>query len=95
VSNPSSLIVDTSHDEEFARKLFSDFNRDIFGPLGDCKIIIIDDSDDDEAQEETDGIEPTTIPASVADALAGAKVDNSDDQEADGGDDSGRSDDNP
>jgi hypothetical protein len=99
VSGPSSLIVDTSHDEEFAKKLFNDLNRDILGPLGDGKIIIIDGSDDDEAQEETDGIKPTAIPASVADALAGAKVDNSDDQEsdqeADGGDDSGRSDDNP
>jgi hypothetical protein len=95
VGSPSSLIVDTSHDEEFARKFFSDLNRDILGPPGDGKIIIIDDSGDDEAQEETDGIEPTAIPASVADALAGAKVDNSDDQEADGGDDSGRSDDNP
>jgi hypothetical protein len=51
VSDPSSL-VDTSHDEEFARELFGDLNRDIIGPPGDGKIIIIDDSDaDDEAQE--------------------------------------------
>jgi hypothetical protein len=51
VSDPSSL-VDTSHDEEFARELFDDLNRDIIGPPGDGKIIIIDDSDaDDEAQE--------------------------------------------
>jgi hypothetical protein len=56
VSGPSSLVVDTSRNEEFARKLFGDLNRDILRPLGDGKIIIIDDSDDsddnDEAQEE-------------------------------------------
>jgi hypothetical protein len=101
VSRSSSLVVDTSRDEEFARKLFGDLNHDILGPPGDGKIIIIDDSDDDdEAQEEgTAGIEPTAVPASAADAPAGARVDNSDDQgsdqEADGGDNSGHSADKP
>jgi hypothetical protein len=95
VSSPSSLVVDTSRNEKFARKLFDDLNRDILGPPGDGKIIIIGDSnDDDEVQEEgTAGIEPTTVPASAADAPAGARVDNSDDQEsdqeADGGDNNG------
>jgi hypothetical protein len=60
VSDPSSLVVDTSRDEEFARKLFGDLNRHILGPPGDGKIIIINDSDDDDdAQEEgTAGIDP-------------------------------------
>jgi hypothetical protein len=48
VSGPSLLVVDTSRDEEFARNLFGDLNRDILGPLGDGKIIIIDDFDDDD-----------------------------------------------
>jgi hypothetical protein len=97
VSSPSSLVVGTSRDEEFARKLFGDRNRDILRPPGDSKIIIIDDSDDDdEAQEEgTAGVDPTAVPASAADAPAGTRVDNSDDpgfnQEADGGDNSRRS----
>jgi hypothetical protein len=97
VSGPSSLVVDTSRNEEFARKLFGDLNRDILGPHGDGKIIIIDDSDDDdEAQEEgMAGAEPMTFPASATDAPAGTKVDNSDDQgsdqEADGDDNSGHS----
>jgi hypothetical protein len=97
VSGPSSLVVDTSRDEEFTRKLFGDLNRDILGPAGDGKIIIIDNSDDDDdAQEEgTADIDPTTVPASAADAPAGARVANSDDQgpdqEVDGGNDSGRS----
>jgi hypothetical protein len=73
VSSPSSLVVDTSRDEEFARK------------LGDGKIIIIDDTDDDDdAQDEgTAGIEPTTVPTSSADAPAKARVANSDDQGSD------------
>jgi hypothetical protein len=97
VSGPSSLVVDTSHDEEFTKKLFGDLNHDILGPPGDGKIIIIDDSDDDDdAQEEgTAGIDPTTVPASATDAPTGARVANSDDQgsehEVDGGGDSGRS----
>jgi hypothetical protein len=89
VSGPSSLVVDTSHDEEFARKLLGDLNCDILRPPGDGKIIIIDD--DDEAQEEgMAGIEPTVVPASVVDDPTRARVDNSDDQgsdqEADDGD---------
>jgi hypothetical protein len=94
---PSSFIVDTSHDEEIARKLFGDLNRDIFGPPGDGKIIILDDSSDDgEAQEETTAeIESTVAPAFIGEALAEARIDNSDDQgpnqEVDGGDNSGHS----
>jgi hypothetical protein len=80
VSGPSSLVVDTSRDEEFARKLFGDLNRDILGLPGDGKIIIIDDSDDDAQEEGTAGIDPTVIPASAVDAPAGARVANSDDQ---------------
>jgi hypothetical protein len=82
VSGPSSLVVDTSRDEEFTRKLFIDLNHDILGPPGDGKIIIIDDSDDDdEAQEDgTAHIDPTAVPASAADAPAGTSVANSDDQ---------------
>jgi hypothetical protein len=94
VSGPSSLVVDTSCDEEFARKLFGDLNSDILGPPGDGKIIFIDDSD--EAQKEgTTDIDPTTVPASVADAPAGTSVTNSDaqgsEQEVDGGSDNERS----
>jgi hypothetical protein len=97
----SSFIADTSRDEEIVRKLFGDLNRDIIGPPGDGKIIIIDDSDDDgEAQEETTiEIESTTAPASADDAPVEAMIDNSDDQESnkdvDGRDPSGHSAGNP
>jgi hypothetical protein len=98
---PSSFIVDTSRDEELPRKLFGDVNRDILMPPGDGKIIIIDDSDDnDEAQEEkTADIESTTAPTSADDAPAEARIGNSDDQgpdsEADGSANSRRSADDP
>jgi hypothetical protein len=60
VSDHSSFVVDTSRDEKFTRKLFDDLNCDILGPPSDGKIIIIDDSDD-EVQEGTVGIDPTTV----------------------------------
>jgi hypothetical protein len=92
---PSLFIVDTSRDKELVTKLFGDLNRDILGPPGDDKIIVLDDSDDDgEAQEEkTADVKSTVAPASVDDAPVEAKIRNSDDQghdqEADGGDYSG------
>jgi hypothetical protein len=92
--DPSSFIVDTSHDEELTRKLFGDLNHDILGSPGDGKIIVLDDSDDDgEAREEkTADIESTTAPAIVDDAPAEVRIGNSDDQgpdqEADGGNNS-------
>jgi hypothetical protein len=45
-SDEENFIVNTSHDAEFAKKLFGDLNRDILGPPGDGKIIILDDSDE-------------------------------------------------
>jgi hypothetical protein len=96
--DPSSSIVDTSRDEELVRKLFGDLNCDILRPPGDDKIIILDD--DDEAQEEkTADIESTVAPASADDAPAKVRIGNSDDQgsdqEADGGDNDGRSTNDP
>jgi hypothetical protein len=95
VSGPSSLVVDTSRDEEFARKLFGELNCDILEPPGDGKIIIIDDSDNEAQEEGMTDIDPTAVPASAADAPTGSSVANSDDQgseqEVDGGGDSGHS----
>jgi hypothetical protein len=99
VSGVSSLVVDTSRDEEFGRKLFGELNRDILRPPGDGKIIIIADSDDTAQEEGTTDIDPTAVPASAADAPVGTSVTNSDaqgsEQEVDGGNDSERSADAP
>jgi hypothetical protein len=66
-SDDENFIVDTSCDAELAKKLFDDLNRDILGPLGDGKIIVIDDSEEEnEAREEkTVDIESTTASAST------------------------------
>jgi hypothetical protein len=51
-SGEEDSIADTSRDEELARKLFGDLNRDILGPPGDGKIIVLSDSDDDDETHE-------------------------------------------
>jgi hypothetical protein len=91
-SDEEDLIAATSHDFEFAQRLFGELNRAVLGPPGDSKVIVLVDSDEEkEAHEEkTTGIEPATTSgavnpasaasASVDDAPAGMKNDNSDDQ---------------
>jgi hypothetical protein len=59
--DPSSFIIDTSRDEELARKLFDDLNHDILGPPGDGKIIILDDSDGEAQEEKTTGTNPRQL----------------------------------
>jgi hypothetical protein len=109
-SDEENFIADTSHDAEFARKLFCDLNCDILEPPSDGKVIVLNDSnEEDEAQEEkTTGTEPvatsivvksaSTTSADTDNAPTGAKNDNSDDQEPDqeaGGNDSGSGTDEP
>jgi hypothetical protein len=45
-SNEENFIVDTSHNTEFARKLFGDLNHDILRLPSDSKVINLDDSDE-------------------------------------------------
>jgi hypothetical protein len=40
------IIPDTSRYEEFARRLFDNLNRGVFGPPGNGKVIILSDSDE-------------------------------------------------
>jgi hypothetical protein len=46
-SDEEDFITDTSHDFEFAQQLDGELNRDFLGPLGDGKIIILIDSDEE------------------------------------------------
>jgi hypothetical protein len=95
-SDEEGLITDTSRDEEFTRRLFGDLNRDVLGPSGDGKIIILSDSDEEEKEvreEKTVGAKaaPSSAarsPASTAsvdadDAPTGVQNDNSDDHTPD------------
>jgi hypothetical protein len=66
-SDQENFIADTSHDVEFTKKLFGDLNYDILRPLGDGKVIVLDDSDEEkEAQEEkTISTKPAATSAAV------------------------------
>jgi hypothetical protein len=88
-SDEEDLIAATSRDFEFTQRLFGELNHAVLGPPGEDMVIILDDSDEEkEAQEEKiAGTDPATTsvavnPASTAsaDAPAGVKNDNSDDQ---------------
>jgi hypothetical protein len=87
-------VADTSRDEEFARKLFSDLNRDILGPPGDGKIIVISDSDDEDEMHEDAAVNAEGAPPSAANSAdsptSASDVDETpdgvSDDNADGGD---------
>jgi hypothetical protein len=73
-SDEQGLIPDTSRNEEFAKRLFNDLNRDILGSPDDGKVIILSNSDEKEEEihkEDATGAEvaPSSvvgIPASIA-----------------------------
>jgi hypothetical protein len=44
--NEEDLIPNTSHDFEFAQRLYDELNRDLLGLPSDGKIIILSDSDE-------------------------------------------------
>jgi hypothetical protein len=59
-------FADTSRDEELARKLFGDLNRDILGPPNDGKIIVLNDSDDEDEMHENATVNAEAAPPSAA-----------------------------
>jgi hypothetical protein len=64
-SNEEGLILDTSWDEEFARRLFGDLNRGVLGPLDDGKVIILNDSGEEEEVHEEDATDAKAAPSSA------------------------------
>jgi hypothetical protein len=65
-SDEEDLIAATSHDFEFAKRLFGELNRVILGPPSDDKIIILSDSDEEQVREEnTTDTEDATASATV------------------------------
>jgi hypothetical protein len=70
-SDEGDLIVDVSRDEEFARSIFGDLNRDFLGPPGDDKIIILSNSDkEEEVVHEEKTVYAKAMPSSAARSLA-------------------------
>jgi hypothetical protein len=84
--------ADTSQDEEFIRKLFGDLNHDILGPPDDGKIIVISDSDDEDAAVNTE-VAPPSAAKSTDSPTSASDVDETpdgvSDDNADGGDEAG------
>jgi hypothetical protein len=93
-SGEEDFFADTSRDEELARKLFSELNRDILGPPGDGKIIVLSDSDDEDEAHEDAAINVEAAPPSVVNsAVTPASASDADetpdgvqDDSSDGGD---------
>jgi hypothetical protein len=96
-SGEEDSVADTSRDEELASKLFGDLNRDILGPPGDGKIIVISDSDDKDETHEDTAVNAEAAPPSAANSAdsptsapdADETPDGVSDDNADGGDEAG------
>jgi hypothetical protein len=95
-SNEEDLIPDTSRDEEFNKRLFGDFNREIFELPDDDKVIVLSDSDEEKEVCEEDAADTEATPSSVVlsltltvsaadtdDAPEGVKDDSNDDRTPD------------
>jgi hypothetical protein len=96
-SGDEDSFADTSRDEELARKLFGDLNRDILGSPGDGKIIVLSDSDDEDEAHEDVVINAEAAPPSAANSTdtptsapdADKTPDGVQDDNTDGGDEAG------
>jgi hypothetical protein len=96
-SGKEDSVADTSRDEELARKLFGDLNRDILGPPGDGKIIVLSDSDEEDETHEDTAVNAEAAPPSTVNSVdsptsapdADETPDGVSDDNADGGDEAG------
>jgi hypothetical protein len=96
-SGEEDFFADTSRDEELARKLFGDLNRDSLGPPGDGKIIVLSDSDDEDEAHEDTAVNAEAAPPSAANSPAtptstsdaDETPDGVQDDSSDGGDEAG------
>jgi hypothetical protein len=68
-SDEEGLISDILWDEEFAKKLFGDLNRDVLKPPSYGKIIILNDSDKKEEVHEEKATDAETEPSSTVRSL--------------------------
>jgi hypothetical protein len=64
-SNEEDFFTDTSRDVEFARRLFGDLNRDLLGPPGDGKVIVLNDSDEEEEVREDTATDTDVAPSAI------------------------------
>jgi hypothetical protein len=67
-SNEEDSFTDTSRNFEFTKRLYGELNRDLWGPPGDGKIIILNDSDEEKEEvreEKSAGTKDVTASAAV------------------------------
>jgi hypothetical protein len=62
-SDKEYLIPDISRDEEFAKILFGDHNRELLGPPGDGKVTILSDSNEEQEVHEEDAADVDVAPS--------------------------------
>jgi hypothetical protein len=67
-SDEEDSFTDTSREFEFAQRLYGKLNHDLLGPLGDGKIIILNDSDKEKEEARKEKF------ASAKDAVASTAV---------------------
>jgi hypothetical protein len=65
-SDEGDLIADVSQDEEFTRRLFGDINRDVLGMPSDGKIIILNNSNEEEEVHEEKDVDAKVAPSFYA-----------------------------
>jgi hypothetical protein len=51
-SDEEDFLADVTREFEFAQKVFGELNRDVLGPFGDGKVIILNDSEEEEEVRE-------------------------------------------
>jgi hypothetical protein len=61
-----NAIIDTSWDDEFARRLFGNVNRDVLEPPSDGKVIVLNDSNEEEEVHEETAIDADAAPSAPA-----------------------------
>jgi hypothetical protein len=66
-SDEEGFVADTSRVFEFTQRLYAELNRDFLGPVGDDKVIILSDSDEEqeEACEKSVGGEDAVVSTAV------------------------------
>jgi hypothetical protein len=60
------FVADVARDFEFAQKVFGELNSDVLGPHGDGKVIILDDSEEEEEVCEEAIANTDSVPSAAA-----------------------------
>jgi hypothetical protein len=79
-SDDEDFIADTSQDFEFTQRLYGKLNRDLLGPPGDSKVIILSDSNEEreEAREEKSANAKDVVASAVVNPVSTASADDTD-----------------